>query len=274
MFGGPFLSVNCPSLGPELADSELFGHEAGAFTGALGRKRGLVELAEGGTLLLNEIGELALHVQAKLLTFLDTRTFTRVGGTETITANSRIVATTNRDLEKEVEAGRFRADLFYRLSVMVIQVPPLRRRLEDLPLLVDQLLESLSTRMSFGRRPLMDSSIMEILSQYHWPGNIRELRNVLERALILSQGKRIGRDAINIGYGEQTRRGGGIISVTVELSEKTNLPDALLQAKRFIISDALARNGGNVAAAARLLGITRDNMKYHIRFLGIRPSRR
>ena len=148
--GGPYFAINCAALAASIAESELFGHEPGAFTGTRGRKRGLLEMAEGGTLLLNEIGELSLELQAKLLTFLDTQSFTRVGGEKTIQANARIVAATNRDLERDVAAGRFREDLFYRLNVFVIGVPALRERKEDLPFLARDILETLS--MKLGRQ--------------------------------------------------------------------------------------------------------------------------
>ena len=151
---GPYFSINCAAVPSELAESELFGHEAGAFTGANRRKRGLLELAEGGTLLLNEIGELSPALQAKFLTFLDTRTFTRVGGQQEIKVNARILAATNRDLQNEISSGRFRADLYYRLNVLSIRVPPLRERTEDLPILVAQLLSTLAKdlQMSFCAR--------------------------------------------------------------------------------------------------------------------------
>ena len=143
---GPYFTINCAAIAPDVADSELFGHEAGSFTGARGRKRGLLELAEGGTLLLNEVGELSSELQAKLLTFMDTQTFTRVGGETNIQVNIRIVAATNRDLEKDVESGRFRKDLFYRLNVFSVTVPSLRERMEDLPIMIDEILPALGRK--------------------------------------------------------------------------------------------------------------------------------
>ncbi|MBM3301276.1 MAG: sigma 54-interacting transcriptional regulator, partial [Deltaproteobacteria bacterium] len=189
--GGPFFSINCAALPPELAESELFGHEPGAFTGSRGRKRGLLELAEGGTLLLNEIGDLSPQLQAKLLTFLDTQSFTRVGGEKNIAVNARLVAATNRELEREVELGTFRKDLYFRLNVFSITVPPLRERIEDLPILVNELLKALSEKIGLLEIPPVDHGAMEALVRYEWPGNVRELRNVIERALILCRGKRI-----------------------------------------------------------------------------------
>jgi PAS domain S-box-containing protein len=183
--GNPFFSVNCAALPQELAESELFGHESGAFTGAKNRKRGLLELAEGGTLLLNEIGELTSVLQSKLLSFLDTRSFLRVGGEKSIRVDARIIAATHRDLEKEVEAGRFLQSLFYRLNVFSITIPPLRERFEDIPILVETILSHISAEMHLTERPSIDSSTMAALARYDWPGNVRELRNVLERALML-----------------------------------------------------------------------------------------
>ncbi len=170
---GPFFSINCAAVAPELAESELFGHERGAFTGAQARKRGLLELAEGGTLLLNEIGELSLLLQAKLLTFLDTRQITRVGGEKNVTVNARLIAATNKDLEQEVKTQRFRKDLFYRLNVISITVPPLRERSEDIPRIAAEILSGLATEMQFGYVPAIDQAAMESLLRYTWPGNVR-----------------------------------------------------------------------------------------------------
>ena len=175
-----------------MAEAELFGHEAGAFTGATRKKRGLLELAEGGTLLLNEIGELSLRLQSKLLTFLDTRSFTRIGGEESIHVSARLIAATNRDLEKEVEEGSFRKDLFYRLNVFSIEVPPLRERRDDIPILIERILSLLSVEMQLPDVPKIQATFLSRLCKYDWPGNVRELRNVLERAVILSGGGPIG----------------------------------------------------------------------------------
>ena len=175
---GPFYSINCAAIPPELAESELFGHEAGSYTGAVRRKRGMLELAEGGTLLLNEIGELSPLMQAKLLTFFDTFSFTRVGGEKTVSVNMRPMAATNRDLQKEVSEGRFRMDLFYRLNVLSINVPPLRERLEDLTTIANQILIRLCEKLHINFVPRIHTNAIEKLRNYSWPGNIRELRNV------------------------------------------------------------------------------------------------
>lgn len=268
--GGPYFTINCAALPPELAESELFGHEPGAFTGARSRKRGLVELAEGGTLLLNEIGELSLPLQAKLLTFLDTQTFTRVGGEKSIAINARLIAATNKDLELEVESRNFRRDLFYRLNVFCIHVPSLRERIEDLPVLVQELLKSLADKMALHEVPIVDYSAVQALSAYHWPGNIRELRNVLERALILCDKKRIV--VGDLGVQAQSRsipdpeHG---LSFTINMSEGGSLQDAVRAAQKSLITEGLRLSSGSIKDAAARLRVTRDQLKYMMKSLGI-----
>ncbi len=185
---GPYFAINCAAVAKELADSELFGHERGAFTGAREAKKGLLQLAEGGTLLLNEIGELSLTLQAKLLTFLDTKSFLRVGGQEHIHVDARIIAATHRNLQDEVQKGDFLAALFYRLNVFTIVVPSLRDRPDDIPLLTHEIISRLTAEMQLSEPPPLDPGALTILTQYDWPGNVRELRNVLERSLMLWDG--------------------------------------------------------------------------------------
>ncbi len=268
---GPYFAINCAAIAPEVADSELFGHEAGSFTGARGRKRGLLELAEGGTLLLNEVGELSSELQAKLLTFMDTQTFTRVGGETSIQVNIRIVAATNRDLEKDVEAGRFRKDLFYRLNVFSVTVPPLRDRMEDLPIIIDEILPALAQKAGLHEVPAIDSVAMDALRNYTWPGNVRELRNTLERALILCDKKCItARDlAIHSGSGLSSGRKGDI-SLTLRLCQDDSMHDILTETKRHLVMEGLRQSGGNIQKAARYLGVTRDSLIHHMKSLGIR----
>jgi two-component system response regulator AtoC len=269
--GGPFLSVNCAALAAELVESELFGHEAGSFTGAHGRKRGLVELAEGGTLLLNEIGELPLRLQSKLLTFLDTAEFMRVGGEKNVSVNVRIIAATNRDLKKEAENGNFREDLFHRLNVFTIQVPSLRERREDLPLLVQELLESLARRMGLSHVPTVELKTIEALTVRQWPGNVRELRNFLERGLILSDKNRI--TALDLGFPEEGpvhTTDGNDISVFVRLSEAGSFHEAVTEAKRRLLAEGLRHSNGSIKKAAELLKISRDSFVHHMRSLGVR----
>ena len=259
--GDPFFTVNCAAVAPELAESELFGHEPGAFTGSTGRKRGLLELAQGGTLLLNEIGDLPLGLQAKLLTFLDTRSFTRVGGENQISVNARLVAATNKSLEKEVAEGRFRRDLYYRINVFVITVPPLRQRLEDLPGLVREILARLAAEMTTRMVPRIDSSALNMLLRYSWPGNIRELRNVLERAFILSAEAPIGVSSLSLGESP------GEWSFTTNFPDGRSIHDVADDLKRSLIEEALRRSGGSRQEAARLLGISRHALAHQTKVL-------
>ncbi|MEW6138052.1 MAG: sigma 54-interacting transcriptional regulator [Thermodesulfobacteriota bacterium] len=268
---GPFFSINCAALAPELAESELFGHEAGAFTGSRGRKRGLLELAEGGTLLLNEIGELSPRLQAKLLTFLDSQSFTRVGGEKSITVNARLVAATNRDLEEEVERGGFRKDLYYRLNVFSITVPPLRERTEDLPLLVRDLLTNLVTKMGAPKTVSVTPEAMRVLRDYPWPGNVRELRNALERALILAGGSSINSSHLGMHSGTLERVDPQEEDAfVIRMSAIESMTEVLEEAKRWLVSKGLVISGGSVKEAASRLGITRDQMKYLMKSLGVR----
>jgi PAS domain S-box-containing protein len=251
--GGPYFSVNCAAISLELAESELFGHEPGSFTGAQGRKRGLVELAEGGTLLLNEIGELSLPLQAKLLTFLDTKKFTRVGGEKEISVNARLVAATNRDLEQEVDKGRFRKDLFYRINVLSIIVPPLRDRRDDIPVLVEEILSQLHIEMQFVTPPSIDAATMEMLKRYKWPGNVRELRNVLERAVILSSDGHLTLELPDTQPNQDDL-------FQMSLSPGISLQEATDELAKSLFLRTLRACNGNKKAAAKMLGISRDTI--------------
>ncbi len=261
---GPFFTVNCASVAPELAESELFGHEQGAFTGARARKRGLLELAEGGTLFLNEIGELSPRLQAKLLTFLDTRSFNRVGGEKNISVNARLIVATNRDLEKEVTDGRFRDDLFHRINVLSIRVPALRERTPDIPVLVRQITSQLEKDLHLISKPIFDEEVVERLKAYKWPGNVRELRNMLERALILSGGGRIPVASLGL---DQARTEW---SFSTEFPKSRSLNDVTKELKRALVSEALRRCGGSPTGAADLLGISRNSLNHYLKSLGIR----
>ncbi|MBI4964590.1 MAG: sigma 54-interacting transcriptional regulator [Desulfomonile tiedjei] len=265
---GPFFAINCAALPSELAESELFGHEAGAFTGASGRKRGLLELAEGGTILLNEIGELSPGLQAKLLMFLDTQSFTRIGGQKSISVNARILAATNRDLAKEAEAGRFRSDLFYRINVFPIIVPPLRDRPEDIPLLSEEILEGLSKKLGRQHMPVLAPTTIQILRSYHWPGNVRELRNVLERALILCNETHIGPKHVEIAATKSPEDSKDEVAVVMKISDGASMKDLIEKAKKGFISEALRLSDGNVSAAARSLGVSRDVLRHEMKKLG------
>lgn len=266
---GPFFSINCAAVAQELAESELFGYETGAFTGAKGTKRGLLELAEGGTILLNEIGDLSLQLQAKLLTFLDTRQFTRVGGVKLLTVNARLIAATNRNLESEVKFNRFRQDLFYRLDVFTIQVPPLRKRTGDIRRLTAKIMEELSPKAGLDAVPQVDPAAMKALEKYSWPGNVRELRNVLERALILCNKRQIAVEDLAIHSHSRDVDVAKAWSISVGFPENQSINDVTMTVKRLLVIEALRRSGGSRKRAADLLGISADSLKHYIQIFDL-----
>ena len=255
----PFISINCAAVPVELAESELFGHEPGAFTGAKKQKKGMLEMAHGGTLLMNEIGDLPLPLQAKLLTFLDTNSFCRVGGTKSIAVDARIIAATNRPLPEDIAEGRFRQDLFYRLNVLSIVVPPLRERREDLPQLIKQILSQLACRIGSGSIPQLSPSLMTALLDYDWPGNVRELKSVLQRVLILSEAGEV--TAKSLGLEEASGKWG----LKTLFPKGRSLNEVLDDVKFALIEEALKRTGGKRQEAAKLLGISRNSLKHHMR---------
>jgi PAS domain S-box-containing protein len=257
---GPFFTMNCAAIAENLAESELFGHEAGAFTGARGRVRGLLELAEGGTLLLNEIGDLPITLQAKLLTFLDTRSFHRLGGREEVRVNARLIAATNRDLEKEAAEGRFRKDLFFRLNVFSIKLPALRERVDDISVLVNRLIAQLADELQLSTVPDVTPATLKRLTDYQWPGNVRELRNVLERGLILSGGSDLVVDALTVD-GKNDKEWGW----SVNFPPPDSLPDSVNSLKRSLVEHALVKSGGNRQEAAKSLGISRYTLRRYIK---------
>ncbi len=259
----PYFAINCAAVSPELAESELFGHEHGAFTGTRGRKRGMLELAHGGTILLNEIGEMDLRLQSKLLSFLDTMSIMRVGGERSISINTRILAATNRDLAREVAANRFRKDLFYRLNVTAIELPPLRQRAEDIPSLIGEMLPRFTRNLRLTTPPELTPEAVAALKAYPWPGNIRELRNILERAILTSRGGAITETHLSFGY------------LQTDWSYQLRFPDGGRTLKdvtdevaRRLIQEALRRAKSKVQAA-RLLGISRDALNYQMKVLGL-----
>jgi PAS domain S-box-containing protein len=258
---GPFFSINCAALPRELAESELFGHERGAFTGADRRKKGLLELAEGGTILLNEIGELDLPLQAKLLAFLDTRSFLRIGGQKHVYVNARLMAASHRELVKEVEQKRFLEPLYYRLSVFPIRVPPLRERRQDLPILAEDLIHRLAVEMQLSEIPPLDSTVIQHLTRYDWPGNVRELRNVLERSLILWKG---GMFHLELPLDEKAA---DRWSYTVYHTPNRNFHDIVGEVATALCSHALRVCQGNKKGAARLLQISRETLYRYLRRL-------
>jgi transcriptional regulator with PAS, ATPase and Fis domain len=248
---GPFFSINCAALPEQLMESELFGYERGAFTGAAVKKRGLLELARDGTILLNEIGELSLGLQAKLLEFLDTKTFVRVGGQRFIRVDIRLIAATHRNLKEEVSAGRFMGPLYYRLSVFPIHIPPLRERFADIPVLVWELLSLLARDMRLNQVPVVSSDQMEVLCRYDWPGNVRELRNILQRSLVFYNG---GELTLSLPEGCEATEGGSNVIVPVPTQ---GLQDVVDEVIKSLCVDALQRCMGNRREAAKLLKITR-----------------
>ncbi len=267
--GGPYFSINCAALPPDLAESELFGHERGAFTGAQSRKRGLLELAEGGTLLLNEIGDLSLPLQAKLLTFLDTKSFTRVGGEKEIFVNARLMFATNKDLEEEVREGRFRQDLFYRINVVTITVPPLRDRIDDIQNLAEEIISEIAKELQLTRIPHLEPASKLALTGYDWPGNIRELRNVLERSLMLSEGESLRLSLPALTASAQAWS----ITSTFPLAGRTlhSVTDEVIES---LCVEAMRRAGANRRKAARLLGISRDSLYRYLKRFGLERENR
>ena len=259
----PFLEINCTALPESLLESELFGHEKGAFTDAKTSKQGLLELADRGTVLLDEIGDLPLGAQAKLLRFLETRTFKRVGGIRNISVNVRILASTNRDLEQAMRDGLFRQDLFFRLNVVPISIPPLRERPEDIEPLTAHFLERIATAL---RRPArgVSNAALAMLERYSWPGNVRELKNALERVVILEDGREILPEHLP----EEMKPGGRAL----DLAPGFRLPAGginLEELERNLIEEAIGQTQGNKTRAAELLGLSRDTLRYRLEKYGI-----
>ena len=264
---GPFVPVNCGAIPRELLESELFGHEKGAFTGALTTRVGRFELADGGTLFLDEIGDMSLEMQVKLLRVLQERTFERVGGSEQRRANVRILAATHRDLESRVAEHQFREDLFFRLNVFPIRVPPLRERVDDLP----ELIHDLIRRGEAAGRPSITFSdtAMGCLKAYRWPGNVRELQNLVERLSILCPGRRIERQDLPLAIGERRRPPGSADVVPENLvavpREGLDLREHLGNIEKQLIRSALEQTDGTVAHAARLLKLQRTTLVEKLR---------
>jgi DNA-binding NtrC family response regulator len=251
----PFMNITCSALPEALMESELFGHERGAFTGADRQKRGLFEMADGGTVFLDEIGEMVPGLQAKLLRFLEEKTFKRVGGIVDIKVDVRVVAATNRNLQDEVRQGRFREDLFYRLNVMPITQPPLRERADDVPRLVAFYVDAYNAEFKKRIRGVT-AEAMSQLQSYGWPGNIRELRNAIERAMLLADGPLLGPADFSIGG-----------AAAMRLDAPIELPAGgidLDQLERSLVVQALARTGWHHSKTGALLGLNRDQVRYRI----------
>jgi Nif-specific regulatory protein len=255
----PFVKVSCAALPDSLIESELFGYEKGAFTGAAARKKGRFEMAEGGTLFLDEIGDINLNTQVKLLRVLQEREFERVGGTESVRVNVRVIAATNKDMEKGIADGTFREDLYYRLNVFTIFVPPLRERKADLLLLADHFLEKFSREHGKVIKRISTPAI-DMLTAYHWPGNVRELENALERAVLVCDGQVI--HGHHLPPSLQTADSSGTVT-------RVSLKDAVAAFERDLIQDALKTTRGNRAKAARLLDTTERILNYKVRGYGV-----
>jgi Nif-specific regulatory protein len=251
----PFVKVSCAALPDSLIESELFGYERGAFTGAEQRKKGRFELAEGGTLFLDEIGDINLNTQVKLLRVLQEREFERLGSTETVKVNVRLIAATNKDMERAIAAGTFREDLYYRLNVFTIFVPPLRERKADLLLLVDHFLERFS-REHHKTIKRISTPAIDMLMSYHWPGNVRELENTLERAVLMCDGQVV--HGHHLPPSLQTAEASGTVT-------RVSLTDAVAGFEKDLIQDALKTTRGNRAKAARLLDTTERVLNYKVR---------
>lgn len=259
---GPFIEVNCAAIPKELIESELFGHEKGSFTGAIERKKGKFELADGGTLFLDEIGDMSKEAQAKVLRVIETKEFQRVGGAKNIKVDVRIIAATNKDLEEEVKRGNFREDLFYRLNVIPIRVPPLRERKEDIPLLAEHFLQLIAEQ--FGRpKKRVSEDAMKALMEYHWPGNVRELKNLIERLVIMSSGEIITEEDIKTYLGIAPRG----IQNYFRLNTLKEARDAF---ERDFILKKLEENNWNISKTAESINLERTALYRKLKLLGIR----
>jgi DNA-binding NtrC family response regulator len=265
---GPFIKINCAAIPKTLMESELFGYEKGAFTGAVGAKPGRFELAHGGTLFLDEIGEIPVEMQVKLLRVLQESEFERVGGIRTIKVDVRLVTATNRDLLQDISAGSFREDLYYRLNVVPIHIPPLRERREDIPLLLEHFLAKFNDRLKKQIDAVSAEAIARMVS-YHWPGNIRELENMMERTMLFC-------DRSEIGVSDLPPEIGGLPAAAAVPTAGASLKEAVRaeteRVERELIQKALDETGGNVTQAARKLKISRKSLQTKMKELGLRTT--
>lgn len=277
--GDPFVEINCASIPESLLESELFGYERGAFTDAKERKLGLFEVAGRGTVFLDEVGEMPAKLQAKLLRVIEYRRFKRVGGTRDIDFNGRIVAATNRHLDEEINNGIFRADLYYRLNVVPITVPPLRERRSDIPLLVDHLLDKISSSLGVEKPKVSPDAMMD-LTNYPWPGNVRELKNILQRTIIFHQPKIITPDILELIPPNHSAQAQGYTPSVPRKEQKPTtanheefiLPSGgidLEDLEKSMLIQALERARFNQTKAARLLHVTRHTLRYRLEKFGL-----
>ncbi len=259
----PFVEVNCAAIPEELIESELFGHEKGAFTGAIAQKRGKFELANEGTIFLDEIGDMSLRTQAKILRILQEHKFERVGGTDTIDVDVRVIAASNKSLEKEIQEGHFREDLYYRLNVIPFHVPPLRERREDLPILAKSFVEEFCAE-SGARRKQIAPRAMSRLQSYAWPGNVRELRNLMERLVLMTPGPKIRAEDLPPDLGDREQR---------EDLEGITLGEARKDFEREFLIARLRENDWNISRTAEGIGIARESLSRKVRSLEIKVPR-
>jgi two-component system response regulator HydG len=259
---GPFVKINCAAITETLLESELFGHEKGAFTGAHRQKEGRFRQAHGGSLFLDEISEMSLAMQVKLLRVLQEREITRVGGEEVITVDVRIIAATNKDLSREIEAGRFREDLYYRLNVVALEMPPLRERREDIPLLAQHFLEALSRENRKSIKGFTPQA-MDRLITYHWPGNVRELMNAVERGVVLSRSEYLDEAVLSLISGDESS------FREISSGDAVNAAMPLNEVEKTTILKTLEAAGGNKSEAARRLGITRRTLHKRLKLYGV-----
>jgi two-component system nitrogen regulation response regulator NtrX len=263
-----FVEVNCAAIPEELIESELFGHVRGAFTGAVADRRGKFEVADGGTIFLDEIGDMSLKTQAKVLRVLQEQTMEAVGGTARIKVDARVLAATNKDLQAEIRGGRFREDLYFRLNVIPIFVPPLRDRQEDIPLLADHFMAEFARE--YGRRlKTFESGARAVIQRYPWPGNVRELRNVIERLMIMVPGDVISSGDLGFLDPNALAR-----PSSAEVPDRLTLHEARDQFERDLILRTLAEQQGNMSRTADVLGVERSNLYRKMKAFGIAPSRR
>jgi transcriptional regulator with PAS, ATPase and Fis domain len=263
-YSGPFIDISCAAIQETLLESELFGYEPGAFTGARKRKLGLLELAHGGTLFLDEIGEMSLTLQSKLLRVLETQSFYRVGGTRKVEVDVRFIAATNRELTQYVAEGKFRSDLLFRINNITIKLPPLRERPEDIPSLAEHFLASVSG----GERLVISDEAMDTLINYSWPGNVRELRNVIERAVILSSSDEIHTDDLPLELRSN------ITVETIPTNGDSSSPVSLDEMKKKQILNILEQTGWHQGKASEMLGISPSTLYRQLKSLGLTRTRR
>ena len=260
----PLIDVNCAAIPDELIESELFGHEKGAFTGATTRKRGKFEVADKGTIFLDEIGDMSLKTQAKILRILQEKKFERVGDTRTLSVDVRVLTASNKDLEKEIEKGTFREDLYYRLNVIPIEVPALRNRTEDIPLLIETFLREFVQEGDCGQKTMTPEAIAH-LQAYPWPGNVRELKNLVERLAIMIQSEVIGGDDIPLSYRRRKAT-----SSDIEFFHEDSLKEAKKEFEKAYIQQKLSENNNNISQTADSIGIERSHLYKKIKSFGLR----